>query len=243
MNLYPLNLVLAVAIATATLFLGYLPPRRLESPFFTRWTLWLGGMWLVVAAMTPPTILHYDVLLALIGFIAWRQLHGGHGLRGKLWLCLAAGFGISLAPVLVLAVTPGAWPEAQPAWGQALFLASIYTGGAIPGVAFALWLFTRREGIDTGVRGWNYTRLLIGLVLVRATLAFLVFGMAPQMNPGPAHVPFAETPIIPAVYLVTLLPVALGASRRLKSPRPSTAGMALSLIVIFGIAAEAMALI
>jgi len=243
MNLYPLNLVLAVAIASATLFIGYLPARRLTARFVTRWTLRFGGMWLAVAALTPPGILHYYVLLALVCFIAWWRLHGGHGLGGKFWLCLAAGFGLSLAPVLILAVTPGAWPDALPAWAQALFLASLYTGGAIPGLAFVLYLFTRREGIDTGVRAWNYTRLLTGLVLFRAALAFLVFGTSATMNPGPVHVPFAETPIILAVYIVALFPAALLASKRIKSPRPSTAGMTLSIIVILGIGAEVLSLI
>jgi uncharacterized membrane protein YhaH (DUF805 family) len=67
--------------------------------------------------------------------------------------------------------------------------------------------------------------------------------MSAQKNPGPVHVHFGETPIIPAVYLITLLPVAIVASKRIKSPRPSTAWMALSLIVILGIAFEVLSLI
>jgi hypothetical protein len=129
------------------------------------------------------------------------------------------------------------------AWAQALFLASLYSGGAIPGLAIVLLLFTRREGIDTGVRAWNYTRLLTGLVLLRAALAFLVFGLSATMNPGPVHIPFGETPIALALYLVTLLPLAFLASKRIKSPRPSTAGMALSLIMVLGIVLEILSLI
>lgn len=230
MNLYPLNLVLAVALAAVTLFFGYLPTRRLTARFFTRWTLRFGGMWLAAAALTPPEILHYYVLLALVCFIAWWWLHGGHGLGGKIWLGLAAGFGLSLGPVLILAVTPGAWPDALPAWAQTLFLASLYTGGAIPGLAFVLFLFTRREGIDTGVEPSGYAKFLVALLFVRAFIALINF-CAIQEN------------VFGLVSYFLLLPI-LGrmASRRVKSPRPSTAGPVLWTIIVLGFMAEVWAL-
>jgi hypothetical protein len=233
MNLYPLNLVLAVAIATATLFFGYLPIRLLTARFFTRWTLRLGALWLAVAAITPPEILHYFGLLALLGFIAWWRLHGDHGLGGKLWLCAMAGFGLSLGPVLILAVTPGAWPAVLPAWAQALFLASLYTGGAIPGLAIALYIFTRRGASEAGFRTEGYARLLVGLTIIRIALALLAL-IPPlaslRMNPA-------------AFYVFLLVPLVFLASKRIKSPRPSTAGRALSLVVIIGIGAEVFSLL
>jgi hypothetical protein len=246
MNLYPLTLVLAVAVASATLFFGYLPARRLEAHFFTRWTLRLGGLWLVVAALTPTQILHYDVLIALLCFIAWRQLHGGHGLRGKLWLCLAAGFGLSLGPVLVLAVTPGAWPDASPAWARLLFLASLYTGGAIPGAAFALYLFTRREASAAGINPSGYARALGALIAIRAVLELAACAASRPIAPwGSLTWRFftEERIIVLSVFLLALPILGRVARKKVNSPRPSTAGMALSLIMIFGMAAEILSII
>jgi hypothetical protein len=243
MNLYPLNLVLAVALAAATLFIGYLPARRLTARFFTRWTLRFGGMWLAVAALTPPEILHYYVLLALVCFIAWWRLRGGHGLGGKFWLCLAAGFGLSLAPVLIFAVTPRAWPDALPAWSQALFLASLYTGGAIPGIALALWIFTRREASEAGMHIGALARMPIVLVVVRAACALLGILAMVLIRPGASGLYLEFAYMAMALDILVLLPAALLASKRIKSPRPSTAGMALSILVVFGIAAEVLSLI
>jgi hypothetical protein len=200
-------------------------------------------LWLAVAALAPPEILHYDVLLALICFLAWWRLHSGHGLGGKFWLCLAAGFGLSLGPVLVLAVTPGAWPDASPAWAQVLFLASLYTGGAIPGLAFALYLFTRREGIDSGAKAWNYTRLLIGLVLFRAACALLGTTSMALIRPSAQDLYLAFGMVALALDILVLLPSAFIVSKLIRSPRPSTSGPALFVLIIIGIVAEVVALI
>ena len=254
MNLYPLNLVLAVALASATAFLGYLPARRLTAHFFTRWTLRFGGLWLAVAALTPPGILHYYGLLALVCFIAWWRLHGGHGLGGKIWLGLAAGFGLSLAPVLILAVTPGAWPDAWPAWRQALFLASLYTGGAIPGLAFMLYVFTRREASEAGMNISQFSKWLFPLVLIRACLAiaglvlvcldwiqipipWYITARTPDSHPITASFPWH------LVILGALLPpLARLAVFRINSPRPSAAGPVLLAIAALGFLAQAWAL-
>jgi hypothetical protein len=234
MNLYPLNLVLAVAIASATLFFGYLPARRLTAHFFTRWTLRFGGLWLAVAALTPPEILHYSVLLALICFIAWWRLHGGHGLGGKFWLCLAAGFGLSLAPVLILAVTPMAWPD-QSLGRQVLVLISLYVGGAVPGLAFILFLFTRREATEARVPTFGLARLLVWLTLIK--LALFVF-IKPQwnlMDHGPGHglyhapdvlVEFQPTFLFFVLVITCLVSpsLALQAQKKIRSPTPSASG-------------------
>jgi hypothetical protein len=242
MNLYPLNLVLAVALASATLCLGYLPPRLLAAPFFTRWTLRLAAGWLALAAITPPEILHYYVLLALLGFFAWWRLRGDHGFPGKLWLCAAAGFGISLGPVLILAVTPGAWPVLWPVWARALFLASLYTGGAIPGLAFVLWIFTRREAIDSGVKAWNYTRLLIALVLVRTGCELLDMATTLLIRPNARDLYPEFAMVALALDILVLLPVAFLVSKLIRSPRPSTAGLGLFALTLAGLAAEILAL-
>jgi hypothetical protein len=243
MNLYPLNLVLAVAVASATLFFGYLPARRLETAFFTRWTLRFGGLWLAVAALTPPAILHYYVLLALICFFAWWRLHGGHGLGGKLWLCLAAGFGLSLGPVLILAVTPGAWPDALPAWAQAFFLASLYTGGAIPGLAFVLYLFTRREVSEEGVNIGVPARMPIALVLIRAACALLGVATMVLIRPGARDLYLAFAMVALALDIFVLLPAAFLVSKLIRSPRPSRAGLVLFVLIIIGLGAEVIALL
>jgi hypothetical protein len=240
MNLYPLNLVLAMAVGSALLFFAYLSARQLTEPFFTQATLRFGGLWLLVAALTPPEILHYDLLLAVICFIAWRRLLGGHGLGGKLWLCAAAGLGISLGPVLILAVTPDAWPDGSPAWAQLLFLAALYSSGAMAGLAFALWLFTRPESLDAGVRTAGLAKLLFILILARAAVAIGECFCVPNLIGGSFSVPI--TGMVLGFYLLILAPFSSVVAKRLNSPRPSTSGPVLLTMVLLAMAGECMAL-
>ena len=58
----PLNLILAVATASATIFLGFLPTKNIRTTFFARETLKAAIAWIFVAMATPPQIVHYIFL-------------------------------------------------------------------------------------------------------------------------------------------------------------------------------------
>jgi hypothetical protein len=244
MDLYPFNLVLAVAVASATLFLGYLPTRLLRLDLFIRQPLRLGAGWLAVAAASPPEILHYYLVLAILCFVAWWRLRGDHGLGGKLWLCGAAGLGISLGVVLILAVEPAAWPALKPRWGQALFLVSTYLGGAIIGLAYMLHAFTRPEASRAGVIAVRQANLLLGLIFLQAAGLFLALLAAGPMRSPPAsplgasflegHVLLApgEIAFVTGVFILPIL--GWQALRKIGSPRPSAVGATLVAICLLG---------
>jgi hypothetical protein len=246
MDLYPLNLVLAVTVGSATLFFGYLPIRRLEAEFFLRQILRFGAGWLAVAACSPPEILHYDLLLALLCFIAWWRLRAGHGFSGKIWFCAAAGLGISLGPVLILAVRTDAPP------GPLLFhLVLLYLGGSISGLAWVLYIFTRPAASEAGVSVAALPSLLLGFTLLRAATFFLTLLGQPPMNPGGSALLSAPEillnlqPIALGLFLFVILLVlpclAAWARKRCRSPRPSTAGAILLAVGILAFGSECLA--
>ena len=73
MDGFPFDLILTVATATATIFLGFLPTASIRSSFFSRATLKAALAWGLVTLLTPPAIMHYPFFFALLCGGAWRQ--------------------------------------------------------------------------------------------------------------------------------------------------------------------------
>ncbi|MCE0484573.1 MAG: hypothetical protein LV479_10080 [Methylacidiphilales bacterium] len=191
---YPFNLVLAVAAASITLFLGYLPIKTVSPSFFSRQMAIATGGWGVVALLSPAEIVHYPILLAVLCLVGWRQFAQDEAFWGKMWLMLAAGLGISIGVLLILAVTPRAWPEGIPAAGQAMLLGSIYVGGGIIGLGYMGVALSRGVSANQGVTPGQlrqYVGLLVGLCFIRAALAwgtlFLVPGHIENSTYTPGH--------------------------------------------------------
>jgi hypothetical protein len=243
MDLYPLNLVLAAATASATVFLGYLPTRLLRQDVLFRQPFRLGGAWLVVAVTSGPAIFHYHIVLALLCFIAGWRLRGGHLLGGKLWLSAAAALGLGVGVVLILAVTPGAWASGAPfVFGRLFFLLWLYMAGAVIGLAYTLYVFTRPEASHAGVDSSGPVRLLRVLIWVQAVQALFYFlALASVMRLlGSSWLDALFSREFLALFcLVVVLPL-LGrlAWRRCRSPRPSEAALSLLAIIAVGIVAD-----
>ncbi len=88
-----------------------------------------------------------------------------------MWLSLASGLGISVGVMLILAVTPRAYPPGLSQASQALLLASIYLGGGVIGLAYVCYVLTQSVSASAGVTNavvQRYVGLLFGLTLVRA---------------------------------------------------------------------------
>jgi hypothetical protein len=235
MDLYPLDLVLASALAWSTIFLGGLPTCLIRAPVFTRPVGLAGLGWLVVALLSPTAILHYDIFVGLICLFAWWQLRREEALRGKLWLAVASGLGISLGVVLILAVTPIAYPAGLALWNRILVLASIYLGGAVIGLGGVVYLFTRREPTQTGIPAGlvqRYAQLLFGLTLARAACAFLLAA-------APSNEITRDLHGVGWILLWFVLPIlSRVALRRARSPAPSTSGAPLLALCLAGLIAE-----
>ena len=185
MDLYPLDLVLATTLAWATIFLAALPTRLLRLHYFTRLAAYNGLAWLIVASLVPPAITHYYTFLGLIYLYAWWQLRHDNALRAKVWLISAAGLGISLGVVLILAETPDACPAGISISELAVQLAAIYLGAAIPGVAAVLYFFTRREATQIGMPAGTvrrYANAVVAISIASGLISLFLVLAAPQMN-------------------------------------------------------------
>jgi hypothetical protein len=244
MDIFPLNLVLAAALASAMIFLGVLPPRLLRAPVFRRQILFAGLAWMVVALLSPPAILHYHILFGLVCLWAWRQLRHDNALSGKFWLTVATGLGLSLGVVLILAVTPRAFPPGLGLARQVLLLSSVYLGGGVIGLAYVLYIFTRREATRAEVPKRTVDRgaaLLLVLIFLRAVVLlatiFLAGGAGNGVKPGRereiAGILAAEVLIVPLLGFV--------ARWQAHSLTPSTSGWALLGICAFEAGAELLA--
>lgn len=167
MDAYPLNLILAVATASATIFLGFLPTKDIKSTFFAREAGKAIFAWGLVALTSPHKILHYPCLLAFFCFAAWWHFRRDRALNGKMWLSLASGLGISIGVMFILAVTPQANPPDLPLLNETLLLASIYLGGAIIGLAYVCLMLV--QSTNAGVTQ-SLVHRFVGLLL---TLTFI----------------------------------------------------------------------
>ena len=178
MDLYPFNLVLAVATASATIFLGFLPTKTVPSTFFAREAVKAFGAWIIVAFSSPSAIVHYPGMLAFFCFASWWNFRRDHALAGKMWLSLASGLGISIGVMLTLAVTPKAYPPNLPALDQTLLLASIYLGGAVIGLAYVCFTLVQSVKTNTGATQslvQRYVGVLPFLALARAAAILATF--------------------------------------------------------------------
>ena len=150
-------------------------------PLFYRQIGFAGLAWMVVGILSPASISHFPIFIGLLCLLAWWRWRGDHGLSGRLWLSVASGLGISLGTVLILAMTPGAYPAGL--GRQILFLAEVYLGGAVIGLAYVLFVFTRKKSTQADVPvdlvrsyGW----FLFLLTVARAAIALCL----PTSFPG-----------------------------------------------------------
>ncbi|MCE0499559.1 MAG: hypothetical protein LV481_16595 [Methylacidiphilales bacterium] len=189
MDAYPFDLVFAVAVASATIFLGFLPARTIRSGFFAREAFKAAAAWFVIAVISPLSVVHYPFILAVLCFIAWWNFRRDDTFTGKIWLSLASGLGISIGVLVILAVTPGSLPATPfgptdasvsflvQGWdgGQAWCLASLYLGGAIIGLAYVGYVLCREASTRAGIGGFiqDGLGLLYKLTLVRAAVVLL----------------------------------------------------------------------
>ncbi|HEY0256378.1 MAG TPA: hypothetical protein VGC39_02960, partial [Candidatus Methylacidiphilales bacterium] len=150
MDVFPLNLVLTVVVASATIFLGFLPSRNIRSPFFAQEVFKALVAWIVIAVFSPPGIQHYYGFIAILCFGSWWQFRRDKALSGKMWLSIVSGLGISIGVMLILAVTPRAYPPGLSNLGQTLLLASIYLGGAVIGLAYISYALIQGSSTQSG---------------------------------------------------------------------------------------------
>jgi hypothetical protein len=257
MDFYPLNLIMAVAVASATIFLGFLPTRNIRAAFFAREAIKAALAWVFIAMSSPPAIIHYPFFIAFFCFSSWWQLRRDKILSGKMWLSLASGLGISLGVVLLLAVTPRAYPPGLIQPTESLLLASIYTGGGVIGLAYVCYMltvgFTNRSGVTQDLIQ-RYAGLLLGLVLVRAGVLLALFfykhPLAANLVGVYLHDTFYVVPgrtirieVLTLLVLTVLIQPGLAwfARRAACSRTPSQGASVLAGICFVGILAETLA--
>ena len=225
MDAYPFDLVLAVIVASVTIFLGFLPAKTIRSGLFAREAFKATAAWIVVAAISPLSVMHYPFILAVLCFVAWWNFQRDETFTGKIWLSLASGLGISIGVMVIIAVTPGSLPTSgsSPAqawdWGQAWCLASLYLGGAIIGLAYVGYVLCREASVQPGIGGFiqNCLGLLFNLTLIRGVVLLIEIVTIPGA-PGDLHgkdvrhVDFIFLPVGVCVFLI--LPVLAWLARR-----------------------------
>ena len=182
MDAYPFNLILAVATASASIFLGFLPTKSISSSFFTRESSKFILAWVLVALTSPTKIAHYPLFYAFLSFAAWWNFRKDNAFSGKMWLSVASGLGISTGIMFILAVTPRAYPPGLTPLSEGLLLTSIYLGSGIIGLAYVCFTFIQSTKINSGVTQnviQRYVGLLPYLTLVRAAVIVATFFLLP----------------------------------------------------------------
>jgi len=179
MDGFPLNLILAVATASATIFLGFLPTKSISSNFFGKQAVAAIFAWALIAFTSPTQIIQYYLLLAFLCFAAWWNFHRDRALAGKMWLSVASGLGISIGVMLILEVTPRAFPKYLPQLNETLLLISTYTGGAVIGLAYGC--FALVQGTHSGITQsliQRYVNVLFWLLIAHAAVILTNFSIA-----------------------------------------------------------------
>jgi hypothetical protein len=100
-------------------------------------------------------------------------------------LWVISGLGISLGVVLILAVTPRAWPPGLSEVPRILLLASIYLGGAIIGLACVSASLAHNLSTNSGVTYalvQRYVGLLLKLTLARAVVLPALLFVTPNLS-------------------------------------------------------------
>jgi hypothetical protein len=173
MDFYPLDLILAVATASATIFFGFLPTKNISSTFFAQEASKFLLAWALIAFLSPSKISHYPFFFAFLCFASWWNFRRDNALSGKMWLSVASGLGISVGIMFILAVTPRAYPPGLTPLNQTLLLASIYLGGAIIGLAYVCFALIQGTKANSGVTHGiiqRYVGLLFVLTIIRAVV-------------------------------------------------------------------------
>jgi hypothetical protein len=258
MDIFPLNLILTVAVASATIFLGFLPTRNIRSPFFAQEIFKALVAWVFIAIFSSPAIRHYYFLIAILSFGSWWQFRRDKALSGKMWLSIASGLGISIGIMLILAVTPRAYPIGLSDLNRALLLASIYLGGAVIGLAYVSYVLIQGSRAPSGATNdqvQRYIGLLPVLVLIRAGVllasVFLPFQMADGSRSsgfsanGFGYVPIGSIPFQTFLLLgliVIILPfLTFAVHRAISRHLQVQAATILASICLLGLLAEILA--
>jgi hypothetical protein len=209
MDGFPLNLILAVATAAATIFIGFLPTKSISSPFFAKQTCVAIFTWAIVAFTTSTLIVHYLLMLTFLCFASWWSFRRDRALSGKMWLSVASGLGISVGIMLILEVTPRAYPKGLPQLNDALLLASIYLGGFIIGLAYFCFALVEgtRAGISQGLVQ-RYVELLFWLTIVRAGVFLAELLLLPAHLTGEG-IPLSVGYAAPALGKLLIIPMGL----------------------------------
>ncbi len=207
MDTHPLDLVLAIVTASVTVFVGFLPVKTIRSRFFAREAMRATAAWVVVAAISPLSVMHFPFILAVLCFIAWWNFQRNEAFTGKIWLSLASGLGISIGVMVIIAVTPDSLPGKlmEPPgpqgwdWGQALCLASLYLGGAVIGLAYVGYALCREAARESGTAVYiqNCLGLLFNLTLVRAVVVLVEIVAVPVASAPDTPVAREALPLPP----------------------------------------------
>jgi len=244
MDVFPLNLVLAVATAAATIFLGFLPTRNINSRFFGQEAIKAALLWFFIAMASPSAISHYHIFIALLCFGAWWQFRRERALNGKMWLSIASGLGISIGVMLLLAVTPRAYPADLPELNRMLLLASIYLGGGVIGLAYVTYILIQGAATRSGVTSelvQRYAELLLMLAIARAAILWIAI----YLQHGFDLLLKGALPVTTGLLLVLaglLLPLFAFAAWQALGKRATTqAGMILAGLGLMGFLAESLA--
>lgn len=241
MDLYPLDLVLATGLAWATVFFAALPAGLMRAHIFQRTAAVFGVAWMLVAAIAPPSILHYYIFLGLMCLYAWRQLRHDRALSAKMWLCIAGGVGISLGVILILVITPGAYPTDLPLETRLWLLASIYLGGAVAGLGVMLYVLTRlestRAGVPLGILHGS-SNLLVVLTLAVAAMKCVV--LPARMIPTNSADSLSDLAWI--LFVIVLPFLGWAALRHVRSPAPSLSKIPLLGFCLVAVLAQILAL-
>jgi len=182
MDAYPLNLILAVATASTSIFIGFLPTKTISSTFFARESAKFILAWVLVALSSPSQVVHYPLIFAFLCFAAWWHFRRDNAFTGKMWLSMASGLSISIGVMFILAVTPRAYPPGLSPLSEGLLLASIYLGGAVIGLAYVCFTFIQGAKSSSGVTQsliQRYVGLLPYLTLARAAVILGTFFLFP----------------------------------------------------------------
>jgi len=246
MDFYPFNLVLAVIVASITIFLGFLPTRNIRSEFFAPQIVPCLFIWACIAFVSPSAIRHYYFFICFLCFASWLQFRRDRSLSGKMWLSIASGLGISVGVMLILAVTPRAYPPGLSDLNRSLLLASIYLGGAVIGLAYVCHALTQGLSNRSGVtkdQVQRYVGLLVGLVVVRAGVLLALLYQTPEKHFGFGS--RMATPIQPMLLLgciVVILPVLAFVARRVTRSGSTVQATSVFVGICFvGILAETLA--
>ena len=238
-DLFPADLALASALAWAGIFLAALPAVRLRVALFERAFAGVAVGWLLVALLAPVAIVHYYIFIALACAYGWRRLRRDYPFSAKLWLGLSSAVGASAGLVLILAVTPDAFPVRVAT--QIWFFVSVVLDGATAGLAAVLILFTRRTVTQAGfpVRTlFGYERLLVWLTFLTGFVRCINWPEVWRSHWAPAG---ASGFMAWSIFVIGLPVLGWVAGRRVRSPAPSRAGAPLLVFCVAALIAAILA--